>query len=148
LPGSCCLRAKTVANMTKRALAVGGIRTPLAIRKLRSPRSFEAVAVSRNSLADPRNHRRDFTGQPAMAGCVFRASAVEIEMKFDNGCAPAMHRSFDHGWLPRVIGRSDIAIGCVADRRDGGEICILRRRWISRNAMKKRDIRCAAGFEH
>ena len=65
---------------------------------------------------------RDFVRQPAMAGGIFGAFAVEIEMEFDRAGAPAMHRAFDHRRTAGVVGPADLAAGGVADGGDGGEI--------------------------
>ena len=64
---------------------------------------LKPVAIGDEAFADARDHRRDFLRQPAMAGRIFGALAIEIEMEFHRARAPAMHGALDHRRPARVI---------------------------------------------
>ena len=101
---------------------------------------LKPAAVGDQAFADARDHRRDFMRQPAMAGGIFRALAIQIEMEFHRPRAPAMHRAFDHRGPAGVIRPAGGNAGGVANCGDGGKIGFGCGRGIGGNAMEQGDV--------
>ena len=71
------------AHMTEGTQAIRRIGAPFPVGQFGRHRLLEALAVGGEALADAGDHRRDLVRQPAMAGVIFLAGAVQIQMQFD-----------------------------------------------------------------
>ncbi len=121
--------------MKQRAHTVGRIGAPVAVRQFAGLRAFKAIAVGDETFPDAGDDRRDFVRQPAMAAGIFRAFAVQIEMKFDRRRPPSMHRALDHRRPPGMVGPAGGTAGRVANRGDRGQIGFGGRGGIGRDTM-------------
>src|ERR1700722_19728032 len=89
-------RYPVLADMLEGAQAVRRVRAPFPVGQFGWHRLLETIAIGSESLTDARDHRRDLLRQPAMAGVIFLAGAVQIQMQLDGGGIPVMHGPLNH----------------------------------------------------